>query len=680
MSSFMYPRLAWQNIKKNGKFYFPYILTIVGASAAFYILLAMNGAKDLPENIRYSYLANFIFFGTIVIGIFSVIFLFYTNSFLMKRRNKELGMYNILGMDKRHIGKVLVFESIYTALIGIGGGIIIGIVFQKLVTLLLYKLMKFDVPFGFYIFYEGIGITFIFFTVILTVALLFNLRRIHVQNPIELLRGGQVGEREPKTKWIIAILGVICLGGGYYLAVSTSNAMDALAMYFVAVILVIIGTYCLFTAVSIVILKVLRKNKKFYYKTTNFIGISGMIYRMKRNAVGLANICILSTMVLVMVSGTLALYLGTEDSINFRYPGDINIETRYRKEENLLNVEQLQSRITSGIEKQGYKMTKVNTLNSLSFTVGDTNNGFITDRNKFSNMGSRMLVFITASEYGRLLDIDTPKLEDDEILLYSQGRPAKGDISIDFSNADNPEGKVRTFKVKEELDSFPAVSDYAAFLLDISYCVVADASIMFNLSNEQTQAYGDYASPMIWEAHIDLDGTTEEKIACADFISNPENINVDGGAVGSWEWYSVESKDSNSIDFYSLNGGFFFLGIFLGLLFIMATVLIIYYKQISEGYEDRERFQIMQKVGLDKKDIKRSINSQVLIVFFMPLIVASVHIVFNFRLMKMLLTLFGLTNTTLTFYCTIGTVLAFMAAYSIVYMLTAKVYYKIVSK
>lgn len=680
MSSFMYPRLAWQNIKKNGKFYLPYILTIVGASAAFYILLAMNGAKDLPENIRYSYLANFIFFGTIVIGIFSVIFLFYTNSFLMKRRNKELGMYNILGMDKRHIGKVLVFESIYTALIGIGGGIIIGIVFQKLVTLLLYKLMKFDVPFGFYIFYEGIGITFIFFTVILTVALLFNLRRIHVQNPIELLRGGQVGEREPKTKWIIAILGVICLGGGYYLAVSTSNAMDALAMYFVAVILVIIGTYCLFTAVSIVILKVLRKNKKFYYKTTNFIGISGMIYRMKRNAVGLANICILSTMVLVMVSGTLALYLGTEDSINFRYPGDINIETRYRKEENLLNVEQLQSRITSGIEKQGYKMTKVNTLNSLSFIVGDTNNGFITDRNKFSNMGSRMLVFITASEYGRLLDIDPPKLEDDEILLYSQGRPAKGDISIDFSNADNPEGKVRTFKVKEELDSFPAVSDYAAFLLDISYCVVADASVMFNLSNEQTQAYGDYASPMIWEAHIDLDGTTEEKIACADFISNPENINVDGGAVGSWEWYSVESKDSNSIDFYSLNGGFFFLGIFLGLLFIMATVLIIYYKQISEGYEDRERFQIMQKVGLDKKDIKRSINSQVLIVFFMPLIVASVHIVFNFRLMKMLLTLFGLTNTTLTFYCTIGTVLAFMAAYSIVYMLTAKVYYKIVSK
>lgn len=681
MSSSMYPRLAWQNLKKNGKFYFPYILTIVGASAAFYILLAMNGAKDLPENIRYSYLANFIFFGTIVIGIFSVIFLFYTNSFLMKRRNKELGMYNILGMDKRHIGKVLVFESIYTAIMGIGGGILIGIVFQKLVTLLLYKLMRFDVPFGFYIFYEGIGITFIFFTIILAISLLFNLRRIHVQNPIELLRGGQVGEREPKTKWIIAALGIICLGAGYYLAVTTSNAIEALAMYFVAVILVIIGTYCLFTAVSIAVLKALRKNKKFYYKTTNFIGISGMIYRMKRNAVGLANICILSTMVLVMVSGTLALYLGTEDAINSRYPGDLNVEARYKADaENPLRVNDMLKNIVAGIQGEGRKTLKVDTLNSLSFMVGDTAGKYITDRNNFANAGSEMLVFITAEEYGRILGIDTPNLATDEILIYSQGESIKGDMVIDFSNGDNPNGEIRTFKVKKELDSFPTVSDYAAFLLDIQYCVVADNNVLAQVYKDQAAAYGDWASEMIWEAHIDIDGTTEEKIACATAVSDSEKVNLDEGIVGSWEWYSIKSKDSNRMDFYSLNGGFFFLGMFLGLLFIMATVLIIYYKQISEGYEDRERFLIMQKVGLDKKDIKRSINSQVLIVFFMPLIVAAIHIAFNFRLMKMLLTLFTVNNTKLIFLCTVGTVIAFMAAYSIVYILTAKVYYKIVSQ
>lgn len=681
MSSSMYPRLAWQNLKKNGKFYFPYILTIVCASAAFYILLAMNGAKDLPENIRYSYLSSFIFFGTIVIGIFSVIFLFYTNSFLMKRRNKEIGLYNILGMEKRHIGRVLVFESIYTALIGIGCGILCGIVFQKLVTLMLYKLMKFDVPFGFYIFYEGIAITFIFFTAILTVALLFNLRRIHLQNPIELLRGGQVGEKEPKTKWFLTIVGVVSLGGGYYLAVSISNAMDAITLYFVAVILVIIGTYCLFTAVSIVVLKLLRKNKKFYYKTTNFIGISGMLYRMKRNAVGLANICILSTMVLVMVSGTLALYLGTEDSLNSRYPGDLNVEVRYNPdEENPLRSEDMLSNLLSSIEDEGHSVTNVNYLNSLSFGIGKIKNGFTTERSNLDADGNTMLVFITAEEYGRLLDIESPHLEPDEVLLYSQGRPNEGDIIIDFKNKENPQGEKVTFKVKEELSSFPAVSDYSAYLIDIYYCVVSDAEVITEIYNHQTTAYGDNSSDMTFEAHINIDGTVEEKIACSTTISDVNKSHVSGEEVGSWEWYSVTSKDANAMDFYSLNGGFFFLGIFLGLLFIMATVLIIYYKQISEGYEDRERFQIMQKVGLNQKDIKRSINSQVLIVFFMPLMVASIHIIFNFRLMKMLLTLFTVTNTTLTLLCTLGTVLAFMVVYSIVYALTAKIYYKIVSQ
>lgn len=681
MSSSMYPRLAWQNLKKNGKFYFPYILTIVGVSAAFYILLAMNGAKDLPENTRYSYLSYFVFFGTIVIGIFSVIFLFYTNSFLMKRRNKEIGLYNILGMEKRHIGRVLVFESIYTALIGIGGGILCGIIFQKLVTLMLYKLMKFDVPFGFYIFYEGIAITFIFFTAILTVALLFNLRRIHLQNPIELLRGGQVGEKEPKTKWFLATVGVISLGAGYYLAVSISNAMDAITLYFVAVILVIIGTYCLFTAVSIVVLKLLRKNKTFYYKTTNFIGVSGMLYRMKRNAVGLANICILSTMVLVMVSGTLALYLGTEDSINSRYPGDLKVEIRYNpNEENPLRLPDMISNILSGIEGEGRKITKVDSLNSLSFAVGKTNNRFTTDRNNFTNIGKAMLVFIAADEYGRLLGTEAPNLEPDEVLLYSQGRPIKGDVVIDFNNKDNPSGENLTFKIKKELNSFPAVNDFAAYLLDVYYCVVSDDNTMDQLYNHQTAAYGRYASEMTFQSNIDIDGTAAEKMACSTSISDIEKIHVSGKDVGTWGWYSVSSKDTNKMDFYSLNGGFFFLGMFLGLLFIMATVLIIYYKQVSEGYEDRERFQIMQKVGLDQKDIKRSINSQVLIVFFMPLMVASIHIIFNFRLMKMLLTLFTVTNTTLTLLCTIGTVIAFMVVYSIVYALTAKVYYKIVSQ
>lgn len=680
MNSRLYPRLAWQNLRKNGKFYFPYILTIIGTSAAFYIMLALNGAKDLPNRVRYSYLSTFVMLGTLVIGLFAFIFLFYTNSFLMKRRNKELGLYNILGMGKKHIGKVLIFETIYTALLGIGGGVIFGIMFQKLATLLLYRIMKFDVPYGFYIFYEGIAMTFIFFLGILVLNLLVNLRRIHVQNPIELLHGGEVGEKEPKTKWIFALLGVICLCGGYFIAVSTNNAMDALTLYFVAVILVIIGTYCLFTAVSIVILKLLRNNKKFYYKTKNFIGISGMLYRMKRNAVGLANICVLSSMVLVMVSSTLALFLGTEEGLKKRYPADIVAEVSYDPtQEDSFRSEDMMKNIITGIENENHKIKDFNSITSLSFATNNKGTYLDTERKNVTAQNAVITVFVTKEEYERTTGVKEDNIENNEVLLYTQGKPIKNQLIIDFSNEDNPKGKERTFKIKEELSSFPSIGGYSAYLTDVYYVVVSNDEVLSQIYVDQKEAYGDYASSISWQALFNIDGTAESKMECATNISDADRIHGTGDQVGSWEMYSVESRDANRTDFYSLNGGFFFLGMFLGLLFIMATVLIIYYKQISEGYEDREKFQIMQKVGLDKKAIKKSINNQVLVVFFMPLAVAAIHIAFNFKLVTLLLTLFQIVNTPLVLMCTLGTVVVFMAIYGIVYVLTAKAYYKIVS-
>lgn len=676
----MYPKLALENLKKNRKFYIPYILTIIGAAAAFYILLAINGANDLPNMQRYLYLKNYVFFGVVVTGIFSVIFLFYTNSFLMKRRNKEIGLYNILGMDKRHISRVLMFETIYISLIGIGSGVVLGIIFQKLVTLFLYKLIRMETPFGFYISYAGIGLTFIFFMGILACTFLYNLRCIHIQNPIELLRGGQVGEKEPKTKWLLAILGAICLGGGYYMAVKTKTANEAIAMYFIAVILVIIGTYFLFTAVSIVVLKLLRKNKRFYYKTKNFIGISGMLYRMKRNAVGLANICILSTMVLVMVSGTMSLYLGTEDSINTRYKGDLNIEVRYNPlDESPFNRELMLENINSSILREGRKIKAEDNFESLSFGAGMLDGGFIVDRENNNVDNVAMMIFITAKDYANLTNTEVKSLAKDEVLLHESGKYIKDKISINFKNDLNLDGETLTFKVKEKLNDFPEVGDYSTYTMDMAYCVVADNAVLDEIYNQQSKAYGDYASEIVWNAYIDIDGTSEEKIECAMNISDTQKSNADNVEVGNFNWFSVASKDGNRADFYGINGGFFFLGMFLGLLFIMATVLIIYYKQISEGYEDRERFQIMQKVGLDKKDIKKSINKQVITVFFMPLIVASIHIAFNFKFIKLLLTLFSIYNVKLIFLCTVGTILGFMVIYSLVYMVTAKVYYKIVS-
>ena len=680
MNKHMYMKLAWQNLKKNSKFYLPYILTIMGTSAAFYIMLALNGAKDLPNSARYTYLTTFVFVGIFVIGFFSVIFLFYTNSFLMKRRNKELGLYNILGLGKRHIAKVLAFETLYTGIFGIGGGILSGILLQKIVTLLLYRLMRFETPYGFYIFKEGILFTFLFFATILFVSLLVNMRRIRVQNPIELLHAGEVGEKEPKTKWLITILGVVCLGAGYVIAVVVNNAMDAFALYFVAVFLVIIGTYCLFTSVSIAVLKLLRKNKKFYYKTTNFIGISGMLYRMKRNAVGLANICILSTMVLVMVSGTLALYVGTEDAIRLRYPADLRAEITYDPTlETSLRTDEMLTNMLSAIESQGRTIEQVSDFKRLTFSAVKRGEGFKTETGNFSSLSAAQLLFCTAKEYAKLAGVDEPVLAKDEVLIYEDGSPIGNQFSIDFANSQNPTGETVTYQVKEKLSSFPVTGDLKTYLMDVYYIVVSDDSVLNEAYQNQNAAYPKYPSKLVWEVKIDIDGTEEEKIACSTYISDAEAIHATASEVGSWKSYRVESRDANREDFYSMHGGFFFLGMFLGILFILATVLIIYYKQISEGYEDRERYQIMQKVGLDKKEIKRSINSQVKIVFFMPMVVAIVHIAFNFKLMRVLLTLFQLTNTKLTFLCTVVTLVAFILLYCAVYALTAKVYYKIVS-
>lgn len=680
MNKRLYPKLAWQNLCKNGRFYLPYILTIIGASGAFYILMALSRARDLPQQTRYGVLSMFVSLGAIVIGIFAVIFLFYTNSFLMKQRKKELGLYNVLGMGKRHIAKLLAWEALYTALFGIIGGVAFGMLFQKVVTVLLYRLMQFDVPYGFYISWMGIVSTFALFGAIMFLNLLFNLHRIHVQNPIELLREGASGEREPKTKWILSIIGVLTLGAGYYIAISTKNAMDAITVYFLAVILVIVGTYCLFTAVSISVLKLLRRNKRFYYKTKNFIGTSGMLYRMKRNAVGLANICILSTMVLVMVSGTLSLFAGTEDALDTRYPADLVAEVSYDPTKgNAFQPNAFLERLTDGVKAEGRTVEHVNSSKTLSFTMQRNDDGFTAQQNNQSSKGSAMMVFITAQEYAALTNTTPLTLAGDEILLYSQSKKLHGELTMDFKNSDNPNGEQLTYQIKNKLDHFPAVVDDSVYMMDIYYVVLSDDASLLQLYKDQRAAFGDNAGAIKWKILLDIDGSEEEQKNCAKTISDSHLIGVDKADVGNWDKYKMECRAANASDFYSLNGGFFFLGIFLGILFIMATVLIIYYKQITEGYEDRQRFQIMQKVGLDQSDIRRSINTQILVVFFAPLIVAAIHVAFDFRLVRLLLTLFGLTNGSLTLLCTTGTLLAFMVVYGIVYTLTAKVYYRIVS-
>lgn len=687
MNMLFYPKLAWQNLKKNIKFYLPYILTVVLTSASFYIMLALNGNDSTPSMERYIYLSQYVAVGGFVIAIFSIIFLFYTNSFLMKRRNKEIALYNILGMGKRHISKVLAFETLYTAILGIGGGIVVGLIFQKLVTLLLFKMMHFELYYDFYIFWFGIALTAIVFGAILLLNLIANLFRIHLTNPIQLLRSGSVGEREPKTKWILTIIGIFTLGAGYYIAVTTENAVDALSLYFAAVFLVIIGTYCLFTSVSISVLKLLRKNKKFYYKTKNFIGISGMLYRMKRNAVGLANICVLSTMVLVMVSGTLSLFLGTEDALNTLYPNDISIVMRYEPNvDNTFDMGEIDQAVLSAVTEEGVEAENFTSQKSISVSFGKLSDSeFSADRSKFGEVTTSYVYFtvITAEQYAKMNNIDVPKLAEDEILVYSRDGKLGDTVTLDFKSDDNPNGEKKVFKIAEVLSENPLQDGEATISIIESYqIVVADDAVFNEIFTEQKNVYGENYSLAVYSTYFDVDATAEEEEElCAKLsdVLDSSSYNVYAEENNINFGYSIDRKSVNSENYYSLNGGFFFLGVFLGILFIMATVLIIYYKQISEGYEDRERYVIMQKVGMDKTEVKRSINSQVLVVFFAPLIVAAVHVAFNFKLVTLLLSLFGLMNTTITLACTVTTLVAFIAVYGIVYALTAKVYYKIVS-
>ncbi len=693
MRKFLYPRLAAQNIRKNRQFYLPYLLTILGAVAAFYIMSALvfdPGAENLPG---YVYVRVMMTVGMVIAGAFCTIFLFYTNSFLMKRRQKELGLYNILGMGKRHIGIILCFESLYIGILGIGGGLILGILFHKLVSLLLFNMLNLPIPFGFSLSVQGLTLTACLFAVLIFLTLLSNLFRIRLSNPIELLRGSNVGERGPKTRWLLTLIGILALGAGYYIATVTDNGVDAIAMYFVAVGLVIIGTYCLFTAVSIFVLKLLRRNKKFYYKTSHFIGISGMLYRMKQNAVGLANICILSTMVVVMVSGTLSLSLGTEDLIHQQCPADLVFDVNLGAEEDReaegaspFNTDALAGNIADFLDREGAQVTAMRCGTHLTFTVGLTDGGSFTT-NPASEAEPYTLTILTAADYAAFTG-ETVTLGDGEAILYTSDKALSSlatfrltpelSVYVDAETVTAPQPADLIYAIAGHREDVPALSSNAMLTGDNNLCLVVPGQSDFDAFNSaQTYAYGDFYSVARWSVLVDLDATNDEIARISeDFWSeDPDVIYANTGY-----WYSLGLTDISTVsqEAYGLAGGFLFLGIFLGLLFLMATVLIIYYKQITEGYEDAQRFAIMQQVGLSQREVKKSIRSQILMVFFLPIAVAAVHIIFDFNMVIQLLSLFSLYNVGLTALCTLGTVLVFFLVYGAVYSLTARTYYKIV--
>ena len=656
MRKALYMRLAGGNLKKNRQLYGPYLIACIVTVMMMCIMILLEGDRGLNTIEGGQSVAATLMFGCIVIAIFSLIILVYINSLLIKQRKKEFALYNVLGMEKRHISKVLFWESAYTAVISIGAGLIFGAVFSKLMQLILMKIIGGEISFSIDVSFSVLVFTAAIFAVFFLLVLLMNIRTIRIAQPVELLRGGSEGEREPKSKWVLAVLGVVFLAAGYVMSIMTKDVVSAITLFFIAVICVIIGTYLMFIAFSIVLLKGLKKNKRYYYQTKHFATVSGMIYRMKRNAAGLASICILSTMVIVTVSTTVCLYAGVGDIINNMYPYDVNMKYYPYSQQ---TSEKLEAAAEDTAKRQGREIKELYSFSKMSFAANRSGDKLIVDNDTITGIGTVDVTIITPEDYKRLTGEDAG-LKKGEVLIYSE-KESFGD-KVELLGEE-----YKTIKT----DEFPK----AVFLsISTANCgIVAD-------SRETAEAilhrYEDTTGQIIINGgmYINLDGTDDEKIAFSNALNSE-------AADFEYEFYFLESRQLVEKDgSYSFYGAFFFLGMFLGLVFIFATVMIIYYKQVSEGYDDRKRFDIMQKVGMTEAEVKQTIRSQVLIVFFLPLAAAAMHVAFAFPMIRRILAAFSMTNVTLFAVCTAATFIGFAVIYLLVYLQTSKTYYSIVRR
>lgn len=668
----IFSRLAKQNIRNNKTTYIPYIITCIFCIAMIYMMEFLRDCPTLDQAVRQADEVRMIVFtGEIVVEIFCIIFLIYSNSFLMKRRQKEIGLYNILGLERNHIGIVMFLETIITSIGSLAGGIAAGIIGSKLALLLLLKLLHIPSVLGFYISVKGIFTCLFMFGIVFLMILFLNLAKIHLSRPVELLRGNNTGEKEPAAKWLMALIGFICLGAGYYLAVTTESPIKAITIFLLAVILVMAGTYLLFTAGSIVILKFLRRRKSFYYRTGNFISISGMLYRMKQNAIGLASICILSTGVLLMISMTVSIYFGMNDIMLNRYPYDVDMSvTSISEDECQTAIEAFEKAIADN------KVPVEKSVEEIYLDIVCSKNGdqiLIKPTNTIRNSDSVLVLsLLDQAEYKRLTGISA-NLNDGEIFAWYPSAVQKDSVTVDETE----------FTVKKWLDKNPLTCGEDA-VSDNAVLVVTDEDFK-KFDEMRTEMYKGVSSAPAGEdltLHLGLDitGSETDKIDFGTPVMEVVKDLKKNGGLSENSWITSGIRQQEYESYYADNGSLLFIGIFLGSLFLMGTAMIIYYKQISEGYEDQKRFEIMQKVGLSRREVRSSVRRQILMVFFLPLLMAMLHITMAFPMIRRMLLLFGMTNTKLFIGCTAGTVLIFAVVYGLIYLMTARSYYHIVER
>ena len=664
MKALFYPRLAWTGIKNNRRLYLPYILTCIGMVAMFYIMLSLSTGVFLDKMRGGTTLGSVLGLGAGVIGFFAVLFLFYTNSFLIRRRKKEFGLYNILGMGKRNIARVLFSETLILAVVSLVFGLILGAALSKLAELGLAYFVESDAGYDFTVYPTAMGYTVLLFVCIFLLLFFKSVGQVGLSNPVELLHSESVGEKPPKANWVFGVLGIVILAAAYYISVTIEQAVAALGWFFIAVLMVIAATYLLFIAGSVLLCRILQKNKRYYYKPNHFVSVSSMAYRMKRNGAGLASVCILITMVLVMIASTSCLYFGKNDVLRSQYPHDFNSTVDFDTLDEVTqeNIDKTKAAIDAFMDKNG----------GISFGIcgksdrvtGELRDGvFYMGDDVYDPEYSSFLYIIDLADYNRNTG-SSYRLNDGEALVFASSRTYDHDtIRIEGG---------REYKVVKSDGTIDFIRDTDILGFSAVYIVVPDFYSSAEDLLQATEKQGVSQPWLQWRYQFDspADHLTQLEIeeGIWDVIAQAHS----GG-------YGLSSLAGARDDFYGSFGGLFFLGIMLSIVFIIAAVLIIYYKQVSEGYEDQSRFEIMQKVGMTKKDIRKSINSQMLTVFFLPLQFAIVHLGFAFPMINKLLLLFGLDNLGLLLLTAAISALVFALFYIIVYRVTSNAYYSIVS-
>ncbi len=657
MKKGLYIKLAWNGMKKNRRLYLPYIFTCIGMVMMFYIIAFLQVSPGLQLMKGAYNLRMILGFGKWVIGIFAAVFLFYTNSFLMKSRKKEFGLYNILGMGKKNISFILFWETIIEFVLSAGVGLGLGAAFSKIAELALMNILRTEINYDLSVSLETFAVTILIFFAIFLLILCNALRQLHTSDVIALLNSEKSGEKPPKANWILGILGLVLLAGAYDIAVSIENPLAAFSYFFLAVVMVMIGTYLLFVSGSVMLCKILQRKKKYYYKANHFISVSSMMYRMKRNGAGLASICILGTMVLVMISGSACLYFGSEDSLHTRYPRDIAVKAELKslegmEDENIDLLRQNVSQVLKDNHEIAENLLDYRYVFTMGFLDGDKIN---TDEHALDEFSMQMyeklfqIYIISLADYNRMTG-ENAQLSGDEVMLFTRHLELWDD-TISFYEGG-------TFRVAAHLTEIFDDAGIAAIFMDdvmpTMFVVVSDYGTAVPMMLDLSENNG----MLRWYYGFDSDAKEETQNQIFEQMQSVFGELQNHGE-GGLESYRCESLENNREDYYVSDGSIFFLGIILSIVFIVAAVLIIYYKQISEGCEDESRFAIMQKVGMTKRDIRRSINSQMLTVFFLPLFMAVVHLAFACPAIYRMLTMFNLSNKPLLLATTGVSILVF---------------------